>query len=120
MPPRLRSGLLALSACLGLMACEGSKLEATPTPTEATLPPASPQAPNPSLSPEGQPLEAPLSCREERGLEQAQALVKRCIAVSPATRPPCNVANPCALIEAEIKRGCDFFGPDEKPAQCAA
>ena len=36
--------------------------------------------------------------------EAAQRLVDRCIAVSPATHPPCNVANPCEMIQGEIDR----------------
>ena len=78
------------------------------------------QSANPSLSPQGQPLEKPITCREEIGDPASKRLVERCIAVSPATRPPCNVANPCQMIKDEIQRGCDFFGPDEKPAECSA
>ncbi len=50
------------------------------------------------------------SCREERGEDAAQELVDRCLSVSPATRPPCNADNPCALIEGEIARSCDLLG----------
>jgi len=35
--------------------------------------------------------------------------------VSPATHPPCNADNPCALIISEIKRGCGFFTPGSTP-----
>ena len=49
----------------------------------------------------------------------AARLVQRCIAVSPATHPPCNVANPCALIQGEIDRACEMYGPGEaKPGEC--
>lgn len=78
------------------------------------------QSANPSLSPQGQPLENPVSCREEIGEPAASRLVERCITVSPATRPPCNAANTCVSIQNEIKRGCDFFEESEKPAECAA
>lgn len=51
-------------------------------------------------------LAADPSCREQAGAEQAARYVAQCIEVSPATRPPCNAANPCSLIVDEIKRGC--------------
>ncbi|WP_242912463.1 hypothetical protein [Brevundimonas pishanensis] len=125
--PRQAIALVSTSLfALILGACDARPSDPVPTPA---VPPTTPAAAavettgaiqSGSLSPEGQPLEKPITCREERGDEAAQALVRRCIAVSPATRPPCNVANPCQMIENEIKRGCDFFGPDEKPAECAA
>lgn len=49
---------------------------------------------------------ARLSCRSEVGAATAQTLVEQCLAVSPATHPPCNAENPCALIIDEIVRGC--------------
>jgi hypothetical protein len=48
------------------------------------------------------------SCREEVGLAQARVYVAQCIAVSPATHPPCNEDNPCAVIIGEIVRGCQM------------
>ncbi|MDO9588053.1 MAG: hypothetical protein Q8R45_02215 [Brevundimonas sp.] len=67
------------------------------------------------------PVGAPVSCLNDIGAEAAQRLVDRCIAVSPATRPPCNVANPCELIQGEIDRSCEMYAPGEaKPSQCAA
>ena len=59
------------------------------------------------------------SCRATVGPSRAATLVARCAAVSPATRPPCNAANPCALIEAEIARGCEMLD-DDAPDFCAA
>lgn len=60
-------------------------------------------------------------CAGEIGQDKADRLVKRCIAVSPATRPPCNALNPCELIRGEIERACEMYGPGEtKPAECAA
>lgn len=50
------------------------------------------------------------SCAESAGTERARKLTEECIAVSPATRPPCNVQNPCSLIVDEIKRGCRLLG----------
>lgn len=60
-----------------------------------------------------------VSCLDEVGEPVAARLVQRCIAVSPATHPPCNVANPCALIQGEIDRACEMYGPGEaKPGEC--
>ena len=58
------------------------------------------------------------SCTETRGAEQAQRLVAQCTQVSPATHPPCNAANSCAEIEAEIRRGCGFLDAAHQPAFC--
>ena len=67
------------------------------------------------------PAGAPVSCLNDIGAEAAQRLVDRCIAVSPATRPPCNVANPCEMIQGEIDRSCDMYAPGEtRPEACAA
>ena len=66
-----------------------------------------------------EPAGAPVSCLNDIGAEAAQRLVDRCIAVSPATRPPCNVANPCEMIQGEIDRSCDQYAPGEaKPTEC--
>lgn len=61
------------------------------------------------------------SCRSQIGEAAAARLVERCVMVSPATHPPCNVANPCALIQGEIDRACALYGPGEtRPAECSA
>lgn len=96
-------------------------------PPEAAAPPAvsatpAPAAPTPVRTeprPQGT---APLQgCAGEIGQDKAERLVKRCIAVSPATRPPCNVANPCELIRGEIERSCAQYGSGEtRPAECSA
>ncbi|MDQ3124856.1 MAG: hypothetical protein M3Q74_04550 [Pseudomonadota bacterium] len=66
------------------------------------------------------PVGAPVTCLNDIGAEAAQRLVDRCIAVSPATRPPCNVANPCEMIQSEIDRSCEMYAPGEaKPSECA-
>ncbi|WP_271146375.1 hypothetical protein [Brevundimonas sp. NIBR10] len=58
-------------------------------------------------------------CEAEIGADAAARLVERCIAVSPATRPPCNAANPCALIRDEIDRSCAMYEAGEtRPAEC--
>jgi hypothetical protein len=63
----------------------------------------------------------PGSCLSEIGAAASARLVQRCIAVSPATRPPCNAANACDLIQGEIDRSCAMYKPDEtKPAECGA
>lgn len=57
------------------------------------------------------------SCSVAVGIERAKRLVEECMAVSPATHPPCNVQNSCVLIINEIKRGCDLLGRNA-PAYC--
>jgi hypothetical protein len=52
--------------------------------------------------------ELPRSCRDEVGTAKARTYVAQCIVVSPATHPPCNDSNPCALIIDEIVRGCQM------------
>ncbi|TPW04237.1 MAG: hypothetical protein FD125_1230 [bacterium] len=67
------------------------------------------------------PVGAPVSCLNDIGEAAAQRLVDRCIAVSPATHPPCNVANACEMIQGEIERSCEMYAPGEaKPAECTA
>lgn len=85
---------------------------------------AATQAPAPTASPAGTPrtLPAPiktaaepdriLACAAERGRAAADRLVRICTSVSPATHPPCNVANSCAMIEDEIARSCALLGDD--------
>lgn len=46
------------------------------------------------------------SCEKELGTTAAAEMVEKCLAVSPATHPPCNASNPCEMIDAEIARGC--------------
>lgn len=58
------------------------------------------------------------SCREAIGEKKAAILVKQCVSVSPATRPPCNAANQCELIESEIERGCALLSPQSRPRFC--
>jgi len=58
------------------------------------------------------------SCRNSAGEKQAALYVSQCTQVSPATHPPCNADNPCALIISEIRRGCAFIGAGA-PSFCA-
>ncbi len=59
----------------------------------------------------------PRSCAQELGRQPAQALAATCRALSPATHPPCNAANSCALIQDEIARSCALFGDGEAAQQ---
>jgi|SRR5512139_605800 len=60
------------------------------------------------------------SCRQTAGAQSA-ALVEQCLLVSPATDPPCNADNPCALIVGEIKRSCEIIrqSMQGRPVQAA-
>ena len=51
-------------------------------------------------------------CAGEIGGAAARRLVRQCLEVSPATHPPCNVANSCEMIQDEIDRGCGMLGND--------
>ncbi|APQ13544.1 hypothetical protein [Pseudomonas rhizoryzae] len=57
------------------------------------------------------------SCAQELGQKPAQVLATTCRALSPATRPPCNAANSCALLQDEIARSCALFGDAEAAKQ---
>ena len=58
------------------------------------------------------------SCAAERGPQPAQLLVEQCINVSPATHPPCNVQNSCAMMEAEVARACGLLDDANRPTFC--
>ncbi|NJC40672.1 hypothetical protein GGQ87_000930 [Brevundimonas alba] len=120
----MRRTVLALMTAVALAACQ------QPAETPAAEP-AAPAAPAPEMPADSPPQEEvdpsaatagePGSCLNEVGAAASAKLVERCIAVSPATHPPCNVANPCAMIQGEIDRSCDMYGPGEtKPTQCGA
>lgn len=53
-----------------------------------------------------------VSCLKSAGKARAEQLVKQCLQVSPATHPPCNAENSCAIIRSEIQRSCALLGPD--------
>jgi hypothetical protein len=59
------------------------------------------------------------SCVASIGAAQAQKLVDRCLQVSPATHPPCNAQNACALITDEIRRGCGMLASGGAPGFCS-
>lgn len=58
---------------------------------------------------------APLSCTADIGSAAAARRVAICRNVSPATHPPCNAANSCAMIEDEIARSCALFDGQGDP-----
>ena len=97
-------------------------IKAEPAPAPAPVAPPKPKTePVVSEPAAAEPAGEPGSCLAEVGEARSKRLVERCIQVSPATRPPCNSANPCAMIQGEIDRSCAMYGPDEvKPKDCAA
>ncbi|MFN3930496.1 MAG: hypothetical protein ACK4JY_01995 [Brevundimonas sp.] len=123
----MRRTLLALVAMTAMVAgCQQPADAPAAEPAEATA-----LAPAPEMPVDAPPQEevdpvvaaggAAGSCLAEIGAEASAKLVERCIMVSPATRPPCNSANPCAMIQGEIDRSCAMYKPDEpKPSQCGA
>lgn len=103
---------LPLAACGGggtprndSAATSVSTNDSGPATAEANATAPVPSKPRVSTAPEGI-----LSCSVERGQAAAQKLVKSCTSVSPATHPPCNAANSCAIIEDEIARSCALIG----------
>ncbi|WP_313575791.1 hypothetical protein [Brevundimonas sp.] len=105
-----------LLACLilgGLLAaCQPRPEPAAPEP-EARLPEG------PDMAPQRVPIEE-RPCVETLGEAASARLVQRCIAVSPATRPPCHASNPCDLIQGEIDRSCAMWTRDGEtpPKEC--
>ena len=91
------------------------------TPAAEAKPVDDPQASIPE-GPDMAPQPVPVSetpCRDAIGAAASARLVERCIQVSPATRPPCNAANPCDLIQGEIDRSCKLWERDgDPPAAC--
>ena len=123
----MRRTILALVAVTALLAGCGQPTEPPgddPAAAAATLPEMPADAPpqeevDPALA--VAPAGAPVSCLNDIGAEAAQRLVDRCLAVSPATRPPCNAANPCEMIQGEIDRSCDMYAAGEtRPPACGA
>jgi hypothetical protein len=126
------SFLLALTAAsvLALSACGQNEPASGPAETPAGA--SSDTGPAPEMPLDAPPQEeAPVSeaertgvaegtCRDTIGEAASARLVERCIALSAATRPPCNAINPCALIQDEIDRSCRQFPANQTPAECAA
>lgn len=121
----MRRTVLALAAAFALAACQQPVAEpAVGTAEDAAPAPVMPAdaPPQEEVDPE---IAAPVgeagSCLADVGAAASARLVERCIAVSPATHPPCNAANPCAMIQNEIDRACAMYGAGEtRPAECGA
>ena len=116
----LLAGLSILTACEKPAETPVDAVEVAATPTTVMPVDAPPQEEvDPGLSPVASGVEG--SCLSEVGAAASARLVERCIQVSPATRPPCNAQNSCALIQGEIDRSCAMYGPDEtRPPECTA
>ena len=108
------TGVLILSACQPPAAPEkDDAAEAVQTPVMPADAPPQEDAVAPAEA-------SSTACTLDQGSDAAMDLVRRCMAVSPATHPPCNPENPCQLIQDEIDRACAAYGPGEtKPAECA-
>jgi hypothetical protein len=110
--------LLALGACGsgGGGASTTGEAEATPM-VAASATPRAPSTPKPARTSVA--ASQPLSCAVEIGTAAAAKRVAICRDVSPATHPPCNAANSCAMIEDEIARSCALFdGKGSRMAGC--
>ena len=122
----------ALAAC-GTPVTEAPEQQPTEAPSSVSAQTADPAAPDeaaptsrPTASEDGRPsldnsaaqAEAG-SCLAELGREKAEELSEQCYAMSPATRPPCNIQNSCERIRAELKRGCNFGDTSDNPDYCS-
>lgn len=116
----LLAGLLILSACDKPAEPPADAVEVATPPTTVMPADAPPQEEvDPGLSPAATGIAG--SCLSEVGAAAAARLVEQCVRVSPATRPPCNAQNSCALIQGEIDRACAMYGPeDTRPPECTA
>lgn len=115
---------ILLTAILLLAACDQ---QASKAPDAAA--PAAEAAQEPVMPADAPPQEEAIapteasstSCTLDQGSDGAMELVRRCMAVSPASHPPCNPENPCQLIQDEIDRSCAMYKPGEtKPPECSA
>ncbi|WP_439470242.1 hypothetical protein [Brevundimonas sp.] len=121
----MRLPILLTAAVLLLAACgeqTGSKTAEAPAPAAEAAPEPVMPADAPPQEEAIAPTEASsMSCTLDQGSDGAMELVRRCMAVSPASHPPCNPENPCKLIQDEIDRSCALYKPGEtKPAECTA
>ena len=107
----LLASLLALSACNSPDTLPANaSVEANTQPRKTAVLPAqvSQAVPKPAAR-RGDADAAPRSCAAEIGAAAAAERVEICRNVSPATHPPCNAANSCAMIDGEIARSCALF-----------
>lgn len=118
-----RLSLPLIGALVLLAGCGGSKSEpSSPAASGTTVSESATSGPAPAATLAGSdaPLPgqtaaaptSPLSCAADIGETAARRLVAQCRAVSPATHPPCNAANSCAMIRNEVARGCAILGED--------
>ncbi|WP_341022263.1 hypothetical protein [Brevundimonas diminuta] len=119
-PPLL--ACLILSSLLAACQPRPEPAASAPVPTPAPSPAREPEARRPE-GPDMAPQPVPIDdrpCLETLGEAAAARLVQRCIAVSPATRPPCHASNPCDLIQGEIDRSCAMWTRDGEtpPKEC--
>ena len=128
-----RRAAIALLPVLALCACGQRDAPAVAVANGEAPAPAAPAATPTALPARAGPASAPtgiLTCRAQIGAAAAAQKVATCRNVSPATHPPCNAANSCALIDDEIARSCALFDGkgapmagctvDPKSAQAAA
>jgi len=112
--------LIALATCLLLSACGGAPAD---QPAQAVAPAAASM-----VDADASPMAVSTAsaayagtCEAQIGEAAAQRLVERCLAVSPATHPPCNAQNACETIQGEIDRACAMYGAEEtRPPECSA
>jgi len=123
----MRRTLVVLVAVTALVAaCQQSPETPAAEPAAEAAPPEMPvdAPPQEEVDPAviaAPPAGQPGPCLAEIGAAASARLVERCIAVSPATHPPCNAANPCEMIQGEIDRSCEMYAPGEsRPTECGA
>ena len=108
----MRTGWMWMTALMVLSGCgeRSASPEASAAADAVAAAPAVPRpAPTAAPSPTARHTAALRSCATELGAGGAARRVAICRSVSPATRPPCNVANSCAAIDDEIARSCALF-----------
>lgn len=119
----IRHGMIALATAMlascGTSEAPGSQpsVAATQANTAGSIAEegATPSAlPSPAANPSATPATASAvqgitSCDAEIGKAAAAKLAQQCTSVSPATRPPCNGTNSCAMIRSEIARACSVI-----------
>lgn len=109
--PMLGAVSVLFSACSGSPPSQADSSEPITPGTAASSPDTGGIAPQ-SVSKTASAPAGPISCAADIGEAAAARLAEQCRAVSPATRPPCNVANSCAMIRNEVARGCAIIGED--------
>ncbi len=100
---------------VALAACSLASARSNDVPKDSAAAHAAASVPNAS-APTQTPADVP--CSKSAGAKKADEYVQQCLAVSPATHPPCNASNSCELVIDEIKRGCAMIETNP-PAFCA-